>query len=317
MHRSPRGSRVLSASWFQAIQEFGQHSNYGLRLFLVHPVAGALHVLDACVGEMLRAAVGERIGETEERRQKLATAAGDLIATRTSWLFARMLTLDDQALPTDETLAHWKAAGMDQPIYAKRAAERPFNFADIVYPMPLGFRRIKEGDQITIGGRDWDIHIGNGHAPEHATFWSKDCSLVLAGDQMLPSISSNIGVYATEPEADPVGDWLESCERLKHHAREDHLVLGGHKLPFTGLPVRMRQLIDNHHGALERLVAHLDTPKTAAECFQPLFKRKIDEGTYGLALVESLAHLNHLFHLGDITRTRRDDGAWVWQTARR
>lgn len=241
----------------------------------------------------------------------------DLIATRTSWLFARMLTLDDQALPTDETLAHWKAAGMDQPIYAKRAAERPFNFADIVYPMPLGFRRIKEGDQITIGGRDWDIHIGNGHAPEHATFWSKDCSLVLAGDQMLPSISSNIGVYATEPEADPVGDWLESCERLKHHAREDHLVLGGHKLPFTGLPVRMRQLIDNHHGALERLVAHLDTPKTAAECFQPLFKRKIDEGTYGLALVESLAHLNHLFHLGDITRTRRDDGAWVWQTARR
>lgn len=241
----------------------------------------------------------------------------DLIATRTSWLFARMLTLDDQALPTDETLAHWKAAGMAQPIYAKRAAERPFNFADIVYPMPLGFRRIKEGDQITIGGRDWDIHIGNGHAPEHATFWSKDCSLVLAGDQMLPSISSNIGVYATEPEADPVGDWLESCERLKHHAREDHLVLGGHKLPFTGLPVRMRQLIDNHHGALERLVAHLDTPKTAAECFQPLFKRKIDEGTYGLALVESLAHLNHLFHLGDITRTRRDDGAWVWQTARR
>lgn len=238
----------------------------------------------------------------------------ELVATRTSWLFARMLTLDDQALPTDETLAHWKAAGMDDSIYAKRAAERPFNFADIVYPMPLGFKRIKEGDQIRIGGRDWDIHIGNGHAPEHATFWSKDCSLVLAGDQILPSISSNIGVYATEPEADPVADWLEACERLSNYAREDHLVLGGHKLPFTGLPVRMRQLIDNHHGALERLVKYLDTPKTAAECFMPLFKREIDEGAYGLALVESLAHLNHLFQQKDITRTRRDDGAWLWQT---
>lgn len=240
----------------------------------------------------------------------------ELVATRTSWLFARMLTLDDQALPTDETLAHWKAAGMDETIYAKRAAERPFNFADIVYPMPLGFKRIKEGDQIRIGGRDWDIHIGNGHAPEHATFWSKDCSLVLAGDQILPSISSNIGVYATEPEADPVADWLEACARLSQYAREDHLVLGGHKLPFTGLPVRMRQLIDNHHGALERLVKHLDQPKTAAECFIPLFKREIEEGAYGLALVESLAHLNHLYQLGDITRTRRDDGAWLWQTVR-
>ena len=27
-------------------------------------------------------------------------------------------------------------------------------------------------------------------------------------------------------------------------------MLGGHKLPFTGLPKRMEQLIDNHHGAL-------------------------------------------------------------------
>ncbi len=238
----------------------------------------------------------------------------ELVATRTSWLFARMLTLDNQALPTDETLAHWKAAGMDGDIYAKRASERPFNFADIVYPMPLGFKRIKEGDQIRIGGRDWDIHIGNGHAPEHATFWSKDCSLVLAGDQILPSISSNIGVYATEPDADPVDDWLEACERLSQFAREDHLVLGGHKLPFTGMPVRMRQLIDNHHGALERLVKHLDEPKTAAECFIPLFKREIEEGAYGLALFESLAHLNHLYQQGDITRTRRDDGAWLWQT---
>lgn len=240
----------------------------------------------------------------------------ELIATRTSWLFARMLTLDDQALPTDETLSHWKAAGMDAAIYKKRTQERPFNFSDIVYPMPLGFKRIKEGDTITIGGRTWDIHIGNGHAPEHATFWSRDCELVLSGDQIISSISSNLGVYATEPEADPVGDWLEACERLSQYAREDHLVLGGHKLPFTGLPTRMRQLIDNHHGALDRLTAFLDTPKTAGDCFPPLFKRSIGEGEYGLALVEALAHLNHLYQLGAITRVKRDDGAWLWQTVR-
>lgn len=239
----------------------------------------------------------------------------ELVTTRTAWLFSRMLTLDDQNRPTAETLDFWRGAGMDKQIFDQRTHERPFNFADVVHPMPLGFARVKEGDQITIAGRTWDVRIGNGHSPEHATFWSRDCDLVLSGDQILPSISSNLGVYATEPGADPVGEWLEACERLSTHARASHIVLGGHKLPFTGLPTRMRQLIDNHHGALARLLDYLDTPQTAADCFAPLFKRTIGAGEYGLALVEAVAHLNHLHVLGQITRTLRDDGAWLWQKA--
>lgn len=239
----------------------------------------------------------------------------ELITTRTAWLFARMLTLDVQEKPTQESLDFYRSAGMDKAIFDQRSSERPFNFGDIVAPMPLGYTRIKQGDTITMGGRTWDIHIGNGHAPEHATFWSRDDNLVLSGDQILPSISPNIGVYATEPMADPIGDWLEACERLKLLARDDHLVLGGHKLPFTGLPTRMRQLIDNHHGALARLMDYIDTPKAASECFAPLFKRKIGEGEYGLALVEAVAHLSHLYQEGRASRTRREDGAWVYQRA--
>ena len=237
----------------------------------------------------------------------------ELVTTRTSWLMARMLTLDVQASPARETLDFWRSAGMDAAILAQREAERPFNFADVVAPLPLGFRRIKEGDSIEIGGRVWDVRIGNGHAPEHATLWNRDGALVLGGDQLLPSISPNLGVYATEPEADPVGDWLEACERLAPFARDSHLVLPGHKLPFTGLPTRMRQLIDNHHGALDRLLAALSTPHTAVDCFPILFMRQIGPGEYGLALVEAVAHLNHLFQQGKITRNRRDDGAWMWQ----
>jgi hypothetical protein len=75
----------------------------------------------------------------------------------------------------------------------------------------------------------------------------------------------------------------------------------------------MRQLIDNHHGALKRLRAHLaEAPRTAAECFPPLYKRSIDEGTYGLALVEAVGHLNHLYRTGEVTREMRPDGAWLW-----
>ncbi|PTR37658.1 Glyoxylase, beta-lactamase superfamily II [Mameliella alba] len=242
------------------------------------------------------------------------TAHGaELVTTRTAWLFARMLQLDAQDRPTRETLDYWRSAGMEPRILEQRMAERPFNFADVVAPMPLGFTRIKQGDVLRIGGRDWDVHVGNGHAPEHATLWSRDDHLALAGDQILPSISSNLGVYATEPEADPVADWLESCERLATLARPDHLVMGGHKLPFTGLELRMAQLIENHHGALERLHGHLATPQTAGDCFPPLFKRRIGDAEYGLALVEAMAHCLHLWHEGRADRTRRDDGAWLFQ----
>ncbi|MCP5089250.1 MAG: MBL fold metallo-hydrolase [Rhodobacteraceae bacterium] len=237
----------------------------------------------------------------------------ELWTTRTAWLFSRMLTLDEQKVWPDETIAFYRKAGMAEEVLQKRLADRPYNFADVVYPMPLGFRRIKQGDVLELADRHWDVHIGNGHSPEHATLWSRDDGLVISGDQIIPGISSNIGVYVTEPDADPLADWLEACERLKIIARDDHFVLPGHKLPFTGLPARMTQLIENHHGALLRLLDHLDHPCTAGDCFMPLFKRSLGEAEYGLALVESVAHLNHLHQQGKVSRNQNGSGAWEWQ----
>ena len=112
-----------------------------------------------------------------------------------------------------------------------------------------------------------------------------------------------------------MGDWLESCERLATLALPGHMVLGGHKMVFTGLPVRLRQMIDNHRHGLDRLLEHLDEPKTASDCFPPLFKRKIGEGEYGLALFEAMAHAQHLYLTGLVVRERRADGAWLYVRA--
>ncbi|MEJ6396852.1 MBL fold metallo-hydrolase [Yoonia sp. 208BN28-4] len=238
----------------------------------------------------------------------------ELLMPRTGWLMARMLTLDDQPAYTPETIAFYTRNGMDADELAKRSDERPFNFADCVAPLPLGFTRLRQGDTIRIGGRTWDIRMGNGHAPEHATFWSRDDNLVIGGDQLLPSISANLGVYPTEPDADPVQDWISACESFQPHARDDQLVLGGHKVPFTGLPLRLEQMIENHHSALRRLEEHLTVPRSAGDCFVPLFKRKIGRGEYGLAFVEAVAHLNHLHQTGRASRTVTDDGSYRWQT---
>ncbi|MFN4100292.1 MAG: MBL fold metallo-hydrolase [Pararhodobacter sp.] len=237
----------------------------------------------------------------------------ELVTTRTSWLFARMLVLDTHDQPVPETVAYWRGAGVEEAEIERRMADRPFNFRDVVDPMPLGYTRIAEGQEFRMGGRRWIVRCGSGHAPEHATFWSLDDDLVIGGDQLLPGISANLGVYATEPGADPVAEWIESCERLGTFSEDRHFVLPGHKLPFTGLPLRLRQMVENHLGALERLHRHLNEPRTAAQCFMPLFKREIEGPAAGMALVEAVAHLNHLLHKGRVRRWRDARGAWLWQ----
>lgn len=237
----------------------------------------------------------------------------ELITTRTAWLMARMLHLDEQDRPSPETMAFWRAAGMAPDILEQRSRERPFNFVDAVAPLPLGYKRIRAGDLITLAGQNWVMREGNGHAPEHATLWSTDGNWVIGGDQFLPTISPNLGVYATEPAADPVGEWLASCRAFLDHAQNRSLVLPGHGLPFRGLGLRLGQLIENHESALRRLIAFLETPRTTVDCFEVLFKRKIGASDYGLALVEAVAHVNHLYLGGRVTRSPGPNGAWLWQ----
>ena len=237
----------------------------------------------------------------------------EYVSTQVAYLTARMLTLDTQETYLESQISFYRKAGMRSDLFEARKSERPFNFSDIVHPIPIGFKQISEGDKIEMGGRTWDIRVDHGHAPDHATFWSCDDRLVLSGDQIIPSISSNIGVYPTEPDANPLKEWMISCERLKQFSKGDQLALPGHKLPFSGMPLRLTQLLENHNGALDRLRLDLKTPKTAGEVMPAIFKRNIEDSEYSLGLVEALAHCNYLWHAGEIRRSLDDDGAYRWQ----
>jgi len=236
-----------------------------------------------------------------------------LLITRTAWLYARMLTLDEQPTRPSESTLFLTRAGVSAEVLAQKAAERPFNFCDVVEKMPLGFSRLDEGTPLHAAGRRWLVRLGQGHAPDHATLWSLDDDLVLGGDQFLATITPNIGVYATEPEADPLTEWLTSCRRFQEVAENSHLVLPGHKLPFTGLPLRLSQKIASHEAALARLLDHLATPTRAVDCFSALYRRTLGPDDFGLALAETLAHLNCLHGQGQITRDLSADGAWMWR----
>ncbi|WP_340107143.1 MBL fold metallo-hydrolase [Pikeienuella sp. HZG-20] len=236
-----------------------------------------------------------------------------LLTTRTAWLYARMLTFDHEDRTSEASLLHMKRAGADAARLAWARAREPLNFSRIVAPLPLGYKRLRDGDRIEMGGRAWRVFTGDGHAPEQATFWSVDGDIVISADQILPRISPNIGVHAAEPAADPLGEWLASCKKFLPLAKERHLALPGHNRPFTGLPKRLGQLIENHHGAIRRLRKRLVEPATAIECFDAIFKRPIKDGEFGLAMVEAIAHLNHMAATGEAERRLAPDGAYRFQ----
>ena len=238
----------------------------------------------------------------------------ELWTSRASWLMARMGILDVQERPTPQAVAFWRQAGMPPELLDERSHERPFNSADVCAPLPPGYRRLSEGQQVTFGERRWVVRMGHGHAPEHVTLWSLDDDLVIGGDQMLATISPNLGVYPTEPEADTVGDWLESCDRLAEYARPEQLVLPGHKLPYRGLPTRLRQLATNQRAALDRMLDGLrQQPQSTVGCFPLLYRRQIAKPEFGLALAEAVGHINHLRATGRVWPVgKTETGAVLW-----
>jgi glyoxylase-like metal-dependent hydrolase (beta-lactamase superfamily II) len=179
------------------------------------------------------------------------------------------------------------------------------SFSKIVSAMPAGFKRIRDGDTLTIGTRQWQIVTGRGHAPEHSCLVSD--GVMIAGDQVLPRITSNVSVYPTEPYADPLADWLESIERLRL-LDPDLLVLPAHNEPFTGLHTRLDQLRDDHHDKLDKLLTLCAEPRTAFDSFATLFRKPIGEGDYGNATGEAVAHLHWLEERGKLKRLTDDAG---------
>ncbi len=179
----------------------------------------------------------------------------------------------------------------------------------MVTGLPLEYHRLVAGRSLRIGGRDFDIYTGGGHAPEQAMLHCAADRLFLSADQVLVRISPNISVQPMEPDADPLGEYLQSLASLHEAIPADVLTLPGHLLPFTGLHTRLDELAE-HHAARCDLIgqAARRAPQSAADLLPVLFKRKLDPHQLGFAFGEVLAHVNRMRARGDLVQTRDEDG---------
>lgn len=229
--------------------------------------------------------------------------------TREEYLMCRTLAADTGREAPDEAIRFYRRCGWtEEALDGYRA--RFGGFGKYMHALPDAFRRIVHGERFAIGAHEWRVVVGRGHSPEHACLVCDALCVMISGDQVLPRISSNVSVHPTEPDADPLGEWLATLAELRATLPDSLLVLPAHGEPFRGLHARLDRLSGGHARGLQRLKRSLSEPRRVVDVFGALFARPIHARSelLGLATGESMAHLNHLLQRGEVAVEPHADG---------
>jgi glyoxylase-like metal-dependent hydrolase (beta-lactamase superfamily II) len=175
-------------------------------------------------------------------------------------------------------------------------------YTETVDGLPQATRLMRDEELTNIGARQWRWLETGGHAHGHLCLQSSTpYPVLIAGDQVLPTISPNVGLTPLTPDPNPLATYLQSLERLSGLA-PDTLVLPSHGRPFQGLAARAAEIRQHHERHLAKLLEACRTPLTAFECLPILYRRPQRGFNLFLAMGEALAHLEYLACSGQFLR---------------
>ncbi len=158
---------------------------------------------------------------------------------------------------------------------------------------------LEAGDQID----GWDVLVFPGHADGHLCLHR--AGALIAGDVLLAGISPTVGLYP-EARPDPLGDYLESLQRLIDLAPT--IAYTGHRQAIADPSARAHELIAHHEDRLARtLEALIDGPCNAYDVSLSLFPEPLGPPLRRFALAEACAHLEYLALRGEISRSSAGD----------
>jgi len=261
-------------------------------------------------------------------------------------LSSRAMAVESESAPDGPITTmseHFRRHGVASEEDCYKGRERVNQFPTLVPRVPSQYQRLLPYQNFLLGGESWQVIPGYGHSPEHAALYCKKKNILISGDMVLPRISTNISVWVQEPEADPLGLYLDSLKQFEPLA-EDALILPSHGKPFGGpgmqagddsresfhlvgntrgsaesmvsahqvrshrlrggLHTRLQQLHDHHKERLGRIIDQCEVPKTCAEMLPILFPRALDSHQFTFAMGETIAHMNYLWHQGIVGRVQ-------------
>ena len=179
--------------------------------------------------------------------------------------------------------------------------------------------RLKAGKKITIAPFNLKVLSTLGHSPGHICLYEPRRKLLFTGDHILPEVIPHIGFHP-QSGRDPLGDYIDSLNELKK--LEVNLVFPGHGPAFSGLRQRIEQILQHHDQRGWDILSRTESEgKTALQIamalpwltdISPCEYTNLDVRNQRLALMETLAHLQHLLKQGKIYRTQQDEVYYYW-----
>lgn len=227
--------------------------------------------------------------------------------------FARMMSASLPGVDGTAMLPHFQRHGLVDEAMQEQLKGRKSYYPTLVPAVPASYHRLQDRQVFRIGAHEWRVITGFGHSPEHAALYCADLNVLISGDMVLPRISTNVSVFAVEPEANPVQLYLDSLGKC-HDLPDDTLVLPSHGKPFRGLHTRIAQLHDHHRERLAEVVQACATPQSAADIVPVMFRRALDAHQLTFAMGEALAHLHKLWFDGVLARETGTDGVVRFRT---
>ena len=227
--------------------------------------------------------------------------------TAGEYAFARVMSAALPGADGSAAVPHFQHHGLTDPALVEKLRGRKNYYPSLVPSMPSAYTRLYDNQIIRIGEYDWRIITAFGHSPEHASLYCAALNVLISGDMVLPRISTNVSVFAIEPEANPVQRYLDSLEKFTA-LPADTLVLPSHGKPFRGLHKRVAQLRDHHAERLAEVLAACVIARSAADIVPIMFPRTLDAHQLTFALGEALAHLHKLWFDGVLRRRCDADG---------
>lgn len=221
--------------------------------------------------------------------------------------FGRMMQAGLSGVDDASAVAHFQRHGVTDTELITQLSKRKNYYPSLVPAIPHAFARMRENQLIPIGAHQWRVITGFGHSPEHVSLYCDELKCLIAGDMLLPRISTNVSVWAVEPLSNPVHLFLDSIRRYLALPQET-LVLPSHGKPFRGVHSRVQQLIAHHETRFIEIQKACITPQSANDILPILFPRALDTHQLTFALGEGLAHLHWLWYAGKLKRIQGEDG---------
>jgi glyoxylase-like metal-dependent hydrolase (beta-lactamase superfamily II) len=164
---------------------------------------------------------------------------------------------------------------------------------------------VVDGETLVVGKRRYEAIWTPGHSDYHLCLL-RDDGVFFAGDHVLPEITPNIGLYP-DARPSPLRDYFESLDRVR--ALPARVTLPGHGRPFPELARRVDELRTHHQersaATLAAVAAH-PAGATAGQLADALFAGRLHSAdNQRFALVETLAHLEHLVEEDQVVRQRQ------------